>query len=297
LSIAWATVALLVLLLPGFMFIARLYYVERTARESTASPIAFLAGAIPAAFLIQVTAYSLLRSRIDLRAVLATLQLEGSQQVPLSDLSAILRASSWWILAYVLVTAGLGWCLGWLLSVLIKAGYLPIFIRHGMARDLLMTAEPVWRTLLLESPAGRFLKSRMKTKMPVRWAYVVSNVSHAGRILMYKGILKHNYFTQDGKISYVVLDNCHRCYLDLNDVEAPKTTSAGAIQIGKNVAEGNRPVAGLLMIHGSEISNIFFEWFATPFSADSMDLVKSARESLRKDISGVHKAVAQPGSS
>ena len=311
-SIAWATVALLVLLLPGFVFLARLYSVERTARESSASPLAFLAGAIPTAFFIQVLLYLVFHHRIDLEAVLAVLQLQGAEQVHLDRLAIILRGSRGSIALYVLSSVLLGYFLGWLASVVVRSGRFPLFIRHGLVRDLLVMPGSA-RRLFIDESIGCVIRPllrwpRLASLHKVRWlsaiaskkevpltrAYVVSNIAHEGRVLMYKGALKQYYFTEDGQIAYLVLADCSRGYLSLMDPKKPRTSMDEAEKIGFSVPKDDGPrdgarVLGDLMIHGSDVANVYFERSTTSFAgADPAAFIKEARQELEREVSGKH---------
>jgi hypothetical protein len=295
-SIAWTTIAVLVLLLPGFVFIARLYSVERTARESSASPLAFLAGAIPAAFVIQVGLYLILHSRIDLRAVLAVLQLQGAEAISLGELAAILRASRGGIVGYVLLSGFAGYVAGWAASAFVRSGRLPFFIRHGLVRDLLVADVPAWKILYRES-IGRIIHAARD--VPATRAYVVTKVQHEGRVVMYEGLLRQFYFTSDGRIAYLVLGDCHRCYLDLVGDKSPLTSIKDKQRIGSSRNEDGDAAAGVLMIDGSDVANVYFEKGGTSFGGkDQRAYIEGERKKLDKDLSrgGVPESGQQPGS-
>ena len=64
-SIAWATVVIVVLLLPGFAFFWGLYSPNQVTREvSPASPLAQLAGVVIISFLFHACAYFVINTRL-----------------------------------------------------------------------------------------------------------------------------------------------------------------------------------------------------------------------------------------
>ena len=284
-SIAWAAIALLVLLLPGFIFIARLYSVERTARDSTASPLAFLAGAIPAAFIVQMALYVVFQHLIDLRTVLAVLQLQGAEAVSLREIADTLQASRWYILGYVVLSCVLGYSGGWVASALVRSGWLPIFVRHGHVRHLLVANETA-RHILYRESFGRFHRSA-RYEPPLTRAYVITKIQHNGHVVMYDGFLREFYFTSEGRIAYLVLQDCYRCYLDVAKEMSPETSIDARQPVGSpGETDGTKPPE-VLMIDGSEVSNVYFEkgGIAPPKDKqDQLAYIEKATLDLRSEV-------------
>lgn len=150
-SIAWATVVIVVLLLPGFAFFWGLYSPNQVTREvSPASPLAQLAGVVIISFLIHACAYFVINTRLCLGTGSGALPtLAGMPCVDFDEFAALLRIEAFvlpgtpprpfrtmldhyagWILVYFGATGAITGLLGFSAGKLIENGYLSGFTRH-----------------------------------------------------------------------------------------------------------------------------------------------------------------------
>jgi hypothetical protein len=134
--------------------------------------------------------------------------------------------------SYVLVTAVIGLGAGCLVSYLASRGYLPFLIRHKWINQV-----------------GLSMKSGLVT------AYVMTNTSENGRVLMYKGILAEFFQQPEGKFEYVVLKSCSRFFMTFE--EAP--TTGEQLQLFRSQMGRLEGVWDFLQIEGANIANILFD--------------------------------------
>lgn len=246
-SLAWTTVVLLVLLLPGFLFFVGVYAPERISRDIVQdSALARLAGAVLVSFLahsVAVVINGFLCSRfsfvpcIDLQYVFAALQLAGSEKYSLATLGAIVSHYSGWILLYIALTASSGYLIGWVVGRQILRGTLRSFARHGWIYDLIAAKRH-----------GAYIH-----------AYVLTQMRHENKVLMYRGFLKEFYAAPDGRVAYLVMKDCLRYYLRLED-EAPVTSEDNSWLVTEDSTAIEEPAQwSYLMIKGEDIANVVFE--------------------------------------
>jgi hypothetical protein len=239
-SFAWATVALLVLLLPGFLFSFGVYLPEKFTRESVQrDALVQLAAAVFVAFFIHALLFGLLGSRIDLEVVLATLQLQGAERMPLRELAEALRRSRWGILGYVLVASALGLGAGWAVGS----------AQQGILRRLVQYS---WIYALKPDQNRAYVL-----------AYVMTNVREAGRVLMYRGYLEQFGLMRNGTFAYLVLADPARYYMRLEE-DGPRTDeptawrTIGAQSAGGGGAADTRTLS-YLVVEGEDVANVVFE--------------------------------------
>ena len=147
-SLAWTTVVLLILLLPGFLFFVGLYSPERISRDKVQdSALGRLAGVVLISFLTHSLGFGIssflceqVRTIpcISMQYVFAALQLVGAKKYSLAHLGSVFDSNLHWIFLYVISTAGLGYAAGWTAGQLILQGWLwfRTFARHGWIYDV-----------------------------------------------------------------------------------------------------------------------------------------------------------------
>lgn len=247
-SLAWTTIAVLILLFPGFLFFFGLYFHERATRETIqASVLSELALTVLVAFVVHTLAYvgssttcqALPIPCISLQHLFAVLQLEGAAQLGLGELGKVIDENIWWIFLYFALTGLGGFFAGLIASNSIVAGHLKGLSVHRWIYDLIPDDEHLV------------------------YAHVLTNLHHNGRIVVYRGFLHHFYFTKDGKVSYLVLSNCSRYYLLLNEQAIDTSPTAQWSRIGHThgnlTADPESRLSTFMMIEGENIANVVFD--------------------------------------
>lgn len=270
-SIAWGSLVLLIVLLPGVLFFIGIYWPEQFTREAQPrSPLGQLAGSLLVAFLVHGLAYSVLSGLcagrfpcVSTSALLEAITIDATTHDALARTASMLHSYRWWIFAYVMGSSAGGIALGGLWGWLIATRRIRGFSRHGWIYDLSVDG--------------------------LTYAYVLSTVAHDDKILMYKGFVRAFGLQQDGKFSYLVLSDVTRLYLRLSDEGSLTSEEAhqrviGASSSGAVIAptESTRPkrrVQTLFVIEGADIANVVFDRLATDAEAVSIsDLRKLLAE-------------------
>lgn len=280
-SIAWATIVLVVLLLPGFVFFWGFYAPHQVTRETVpTSPLAQLAAVVVFSFAVHAIAYTLLNDVgwcrrpggvagldvpcVDFDQLGVMLRLDSVSPLGrrLPSLNAMLDGSARWILAYFAVTSLLSFALGFVVGKAVERGLLPI-ARHGYLRML----EEGRRQVRGASDAGFWRALR-----PSRWpgapaetrlvrAHVLSRTAHEREVVIYDGVLRDFYAKADGTISYVVLRGA-RCGTFRIEGPAPlRSTETRPLD-----AEGDHTSA-FLVLTADDIANLYVE----PLNAVTQD--------------------------
>jgi hypothetical protein len=271
-ALAWSTVALLVLLLPGFAFLAGLTLPEQFSRESAPkNPLGQLAIIVFIALVVHGLVYALLTgcstgaSRcIRTDYVLATFQLAGADKIPLAKLAANIREYRWAILGYLLSVTILGTAGGWVTGLAIVRD------KFGFRR----LTSPRWALELNPDPR----------KQSWAFAHVVSDLEHEGTFMVYQGLLADFALGPDGRFGYLVLRQPARSTL-VAKAEGWTTTAAEPIQAvpaGYGVAPGGRQ---FLVIEGENIKNFYFGRYEV--EAGGADQVDQLLENLKPAPQGL----------
>jgi hypothetical protein len=188
-SIAWSTIAFLVLLLPGFLFLLGIYLPENFTRETAPrSALGQLAATVLISLVVHGTVYSIAQSlhfnwlpHIDLEQVLHLLQVEPLPHNEFKSISLGIERYRWWILGYTLATSLIGLFLGRELGCLIVSGRLRGLAEHAWVYDLriegikdrpaglvvmaLALAAKLWSTAML---GLRVFKAWLATSLPAK---------------------------------------------------------------------------------------------------------------------------------
>jgi len=234
-SLAWATLALIVFLLPGVFFFIGLATYERLSREIIRSGVVSeVAMASAIAIAIHVIAI----------VILSAVGFRFSQFVePLAEFSRIethvfvqrLADRLMPVALYLAATTATGFGLGWFVAVNIVSGRLRRLARHKWIYDITDVDRK-----------GGFVT-----------AFVMTTIIDQSRIIMYKGRLHDIFLGPEGNISYLVLRNCYRYYMTFED--GALTTSRQLELFGAR--QGARPanVWDRLFIEGANIANVLFD--------------------------------------
>ncbi|HKW82397.1 MAG TPA: hypothetical protein VJN68_01480 [Burkholderiaceae bacterium] len=283
-SIAWATVVLVVLLLPGFCFFWGFYLPHQVTRESVpANPLAQLAGVVIYGFFFHGIAYWLVNRVLDgghcePAAVLlpcldfdlfaSIVRLDGTPPVgkTLPALNQHFATYSGWILLYFAVAAGLSMLIGWGAGALVANGTLPMN-RHRY----LFTLEQA-RKAANEEDAALLVR-----------AHVLSKTTHGDLVVLYDGLVRDFFARADGTINYLVL-------------RGPRSTTL-KIEAGKSRPSGDpQPLASgqgdssqaFLLIASDDIANVYFEPITVVQTKDSQEELDAALK--RMDDSAAEEA-------
>lgn len=261
-SIAWTTVAFLFLLVPGVAFFIGSRTLERMPDHLGAGTPVVLSLIVGAAILMHAVLFAASNSVcgttipcMQLDYIFALLQLEGAKAITLEALASNLKQFAWWVIGYAVATSFLAYFLGKLCG--------PYLLK---IRGLQGSQHEWYNNLINEENAISVV------------AYVLTNISHEGKTLLYGGFLDEIHATKDGTLSYVLLSGVSCFYLDLTGTR-PKTSPHGHwITItgdndiepsGEDIAinettEGNQDLAGAgirryMLIEGEDIANTVFE--------------------------------------
>ena len=252
-SIAWATVVIVVLLLPGFAFFWGLYSPNQVTREvSPASPLAQLAGVVIISFLFHACAYFVINTRlclgtgpgalaglpcVDFDRFAALLRIEAFTLpgIPSRPFRSMLDTYAGWILVYFGTAGTITGLLGFGAGKLIENGYLGGFTRHRY----LFTLE----------------RGRKKKGADLVRAHVLSRTQNLNNVIFYDGILQDFFAKADGTISYVVLHDARTSTIEITGSGTLHSNTSVPLDVGGE-SLGIKP---LLVITSENIANVYFE--------------------------------------
>lgn len=134
---------------------------------------------------------------------------------------------------YLIASTASGFLLGGAVAVGIVNGWLRFLAKHKWVYDII----------------ERDRKGGIVT------AFVMTTTIQDNKVLMYRGRLHEIFLLEDGKVSYVILKNCARFYMNFGD---SGLTTGRQLDIFQG-AGAQRRVWDYLMIDGSNIANILFD--------------------------------------
>jgi hypothetical protein len=275
-SIAWGSLVLLVVLLPGVLFFVGIYWPEQFTRETEPrSPLGQLAGALLIAFFVHGVAYAVLSSFcgdsfpcISISSLLQTINVDPKDPREVRALGEMMRQYRWWILLYVLATAGLGILLGAAYGYVVAKGKFRGFSRHSWIYALSVDG--------------------------LTYAYVLTKVDFEDRLLMYKGFLRAFGLQQDGRFSYIVLTDVTRMYMNLPSTGAETSgmnmqkmigaSTPGQVILAAEPTKPKKRLHSLFVIDGAEVSNAVFDVLETEAEAVGSE---ELRTMLRQEASAI----------
>jgi hypothetical protein len=231
-SLAWTTLAILLLILPGVFFFVGLATYERLSREIIRSgAVSEVAFAVVVAVALHTISISLLSAfGFRLSSFLAPLV-----DYPTTLTNGALRSLSHQLLlgaVYLLTTAAIGFGLGWLAAWKILTGGLRFLALHKWIYDVIQASR----------------NNRIVT------AYVMTNLVSDNKALMYRGRIHEIFLDNDGTISYIILKNCSKFYtsFDLDGLTTSKQRSLFEEQDEDRIWD-------YLFIEGENIANVLFD--------------------------------------
>lgn len=206
-SLVWSTVALLGLLLPGFLFFAGLYSPERYSRDlSPRNPLGTLAAIVFISFFAHVLLLYLYPwmggPEVSWAAILDAVQMQppappaagtaaakGAAQLTAERFQAHALAIS----GYVLLSGAAGFVAGWLIGTAAVYGWMPFLVEYPWAHNV-------------KTGAGGVMT----------YAHVLTDLGHDDRLLMYRGRIRHFSLSRDGAFETIVLAATEQRFLRLD---------------------------------------------------------------------------------
>lgn len=267
-SVAWTTILVIALLLPGVFFFIGYATRERYTREIVKSGVVGEVGwAIFVAIAIHLLAWGLL-AFLGFDLAFNLKQIADFEAMPRWSLvdHAVRRLP--WVGAYVLATALIGLAFGCLLATAIIRGCLPFLAVHKYINTI----------------------SRSMRGGGLVTAYVMTTTVENNRALMYKGVLEEFYLSPEGKFIYLVLKRCSRFYMSFE--EAFPRTGEQMQLFGTGQDDRPDQIWDYLLIDGTNIANVLFDPSVQIQSTPEGDeaLRKAVEEFLNQHLSAPPEA-------
>ncbi|MHC2623514.1 hypothetical protein ACVIW2_005546 [Bradyrhizobium huanghuaihaiense] len=232
-SAIWTTAVLVALLFPGIFFFIGVATYERFSREIIRSgAVSEIALATLVSLLIHIALLTCLGAfGFRLSAFLAPL----AEYDSVSHVEMVKRVTSKLlpIALYLVAATGCGIGLGVIVAIGVVTGPLRFLVKHKWAYDLI----------------------DRDRRRGITTVYVMTTTTEDNKVLMYRGRLHHFMLQEDGKLSYVILKDCARYYMNFGDAEL---STGKQLDIFRG-ATAQRRVWDYLMIDSSNIANILFD--------------------------------------
>lgn len=236
-SLAWAPLAILLLLLPGIFFFIGLASYERWSREiirsSVVSEVAMATGIAIAVHFLSLCLISAFG--FQLSTFIAPLVEAAEPEMRASEFVHAIAGRLVPATIYLGGTTVIGFALGVVVSISVVSGPLRRIARHQWIYDIV--------------DVGR--------KGGIVTAFVMTNIINDSKIIMYRGRVHDLFLDQNGKIAYLVLKNCSRYHMAIKDDEL--TTGRQLELFGSRQAARPSHVWDRLLIDGSNIANVLFD--------------------------------------
>jgi len=234
-SLAWAPVAIILLLLPGIFFFIGLASYERLSREIIRTGVVSeVALATAIAICLHFIFISLL-STVGFRLSWFILPLAEYGRIPPSAFVQQISGRLTPAIVYLVVTTGTGFGLGWLTAVGVVSGPFRRFVHHQWAYDIV----------------------DVDRRGGIVTAYVMTNIAEEARIIMYRGRVHDIFLGADGKISYIILKDCARYYMTFRGGRLVTSRQFGLF--GSQQESRPESVWDRLLIDGTNIANVLFD--------------------------------------
>ncbi|RED38331.1 hypothetical protein BJ123_10480 [Rhodopseudomonas thermotolerans] len=260
----WTTAAIVALLLPGIFFFIGVASYERVSREVIRSgAVSELALAMLFSIGIHVVLLSTLSAfGFRLSAFIAPL----AQYADISHVELVDRVTSKLLptALYLIASTLCGGALGVLVAVGIVSGPLRGLVKHKWVYDLI----------------------DRDRRRGITTVYVMTTTQEDNKVLMYRGRLHEFFMLEGGKISYVILKDCARYYMNFADVDLP---TGQQLDIFRGTP-AQRRVWDYLMIDGGNIANILFD----P-SAQTIKATEEGTKALRAAVKARREASEKAG--
>lgn len=234
-SLAWATILFILLMLPGVAVLMGIAAPERFSREVVRSTalgeiaLAAFTAIIIHAFCLAVLG-ALFASPLDALQPIIEYELKGPVAFYWDPIKDSLRK----IILYQVLTTIVGFAGGLLISKMIHNGPLRALATHSWIYDVVKHTE-----------GSRGLVT----------AYIMTKTVEDGKALMYKGRLAEIFLKEDGNISYIAMKNCRRFYMKFDDL----TTTGEQLKLFNfNEETYEFHEWNYLMIGGDQIANVLF---------------------------------------
>ncbi|MDB5599623.1 MAG: hypothetical protein JWN71_1667 [Xanthobacteraceae bacterium] len=235
-SVAWTTIAVIVLLLPGIFFFIGLATYERFSREIIRSGVVSeVALATMIAIVLHTIIIILMSAFGGFRLSQFAAPFLDYTKTPAIEIGNRAAAVAFKIVAYVVVTAFVGFLAGMLVAKGVVAGPLRRLAMHKWIYDIIDVGN----------------------KGGIVTAFIMTNIIENDRALMYKGRVQEIFLNTDGNVSYIIIKNCTRYYMMLGG-DKP-TTSTQLELFGAHQAGRSANVWDYLLIDGSKIANVLFD--------------------------------------
>jgi len=224
--------------------------------------------------------------QIRLDHLLQLLQVEALDDREFAEIIGNIEHYRWWIVGYMLCTSLLGLGAGYETGSLIVRGPLRRLAEHAWVYDLRVEGgsdRPPGLTLKLVALVRRLwglLPAAMRAGVKqaverlgallsasdlrtVTVAYVLTDIAHEQRYLIYRGFLKAFGISKEGKPLYLVLSNTMRSYMVLAEF-APRTSSTEGWYLIGTTSETATDLPGprlssYLTVSGDHINNAVFD--------------------------------------
>jgi hypothetical protein len=233
-SIAWTTIIIIALLLPGVFTFIGYSTTERFSRDIIkTSAVGEIGVAVLIAIIVHLIAWGIL--------VLCGFSLADfirpfidHEALPASTIANLVVQRLAPVAIYVVVTAFAGAIVGWLIATAVIRGALPRLGKHK------------WIYAVMNASRDGIVT-----------AYVVTTTAANNRVLMYRGVLKEFYLTLDGNLTYVVLASCSRFFMTFDD-KKPMLGEQMPL-FGQDQPERDTQFWDYLFIDGKNIANILVD--------------------------------------
>lgn len=314
-ALAWSTVAILFVLIPGYSFYLGLFSTRQYSYDvAPKNIINQLATIIMSSvfvhtlmiFLTNIIYLSGYTPKVSLPNVMKILQM-GSNTVVNQELDILTNNVSihfFWIIGYTMLASIVG---TWLGSIVIRNA---VFFAYKTKNEnvLLRFLGNISGWLLVNEWIYSFVEiDNHKQANSSSFAYILSKVSESGVNLVYKGVIKDFSLNKDGKINYILLSSPSRsllsiCKTEENAIDPKKflTLTTKPVEIGRSSSSKQNSD---IFISGDEIANIVFTSYEfkekdSNISAEDMSrAIKKMNEvfSQYKDLFSVDTETSEKG--
>ncbi|MCA1386171.1 hypothetical protein [Bradyrhizobium sp. BRP23] len=268
-SAIWTTAVLVALLFPGIFFFIGVATYERFSREVIRSgAVSEIALATLVSLLIHIALLTLLGA-FGFRLSAFVAPLADYDYVSHAEMVRRVISKLLPVALYLVISTACGIGLGVLVAIGIVTGPFRFLVKHKWAYDLI----------------------DRDRRRGITTVYVMTTTMEDSKVLMYRGRLHEFLLQEDGKLSYVILKDCARYYMNFGDNEL---STGPQLDIFRE-ATAQRRVWDYLMIDGGNIANILFDPSAQTIKAtDEGTKALEAAVRARRELLERMQARAKP---